>query len=87
MEGNGHATTVLVAEDDASIRIVLLATLRSAGYRVLVAENGVEALAIARAERPTLVISDVLMPGGDGQALLAALRYCVRLEAGQSITQ
>ncbi|MCZ8318107.1 MAG: EAL domain-containing protein [Silanimonas sp.] len=74
MEGNGHATTVLVAEDDASIRIVLLATLRSAGYRVLVAENGVEALAIARADRPTLVISDVLMPGGDGQALLAALR-------------
>lgn len=74
MEGNGHATTVLVAEDDASIRIVLLATLRSAGYRVLVAENGVEALAIARADRPTLVISDVLMPGGDGQTLLAALR-------------
>lgn len=74
MEGNGHATTVLVAEDDASIRIVLLATLRSAGYRVLVAENGVEALAIARTDRPTLVISDVLMPGGDGQALLAALR-------------
>lgn len=74
MEGNGHATTVLVAEDDASIRIVLLATLRSAGYRVLVAENGVEALAIARTDRPTLVISDVLMPGGDGQTLLAALR-------------
>lgn len=74
MEGNGHATTVLVAEDDASIRIVLLATLRSAGYRVLVAENGVEARAIARTDRPTLVISDVLMPGGDGQALLAALR-------------
>ena len=74
MEGSTQTTTVLVAEDDASIRTVLMATLRSAGYRVLESGNGVDALAIARAERPTLVISDVLMPGGDGQALLAALR-------------
>jgi EAL domain-containing protein (putative c-di-GMP-specific phosphodiesterase class I)/FixJ family two-component response regulator len=74
MEHSPSATTVLVAEDDASIRAVLQATLRSAGYRVLAASNGVAALAIARAERPTLVISDVLMPEGDGRALLAALR-------------
>lgn len=74
MEHSPNATTVLVAEDDASIRAVLQATLRSAGYRVLAASNGVDALGIARAERPTLVISDVMMPGGDGRVLLAALR-------------
>ncbi|HAI58474.1 MAG TPA: hypothetical protein DCM32_01155, partial [Xanthomonadaceae bacterium] len=66
--------TILVAEDDASIRVVLKATLRSAGYRVVEAANGVDAFALALREPPTLVLSDVMMPGGGGQELLAALR-------------
>lgn len=64
----------MIAEDDASIRAVLNATLRSAGYRVLVADNGVRALELALASPPALVISDVMMPGGSGRDLLAALR-------------
>ncbi|MGL6290064.1 MAG: putative bifunctional diguanylate cyclase/phosphodiesterase [Silanimonas sp.] len=67
-------TSILVAEDDGSIRAVLNATLRSAGYRVLEADNGVAAFALALAHLPSLVLSDVLMPGGNGQDLLAALR-------------
>jgi predicted signal transduction protein with EAL and GGDEF domain len=74
MEGQGSTTTVLIAEDDGSIRAVLNATLRSAGYRVLEADNGVTAFALALAHLPALVLSDVLMPGGNGQDLLAALR-------------
>jgi predicted signal transduction protein with EAL and GGDEF domain len=74
MEGQGSVTTVLIAEDDGSIRTVLIATLRSAGYRVLECDNGVRALALATQHLPDLVLSDVLMPGGNGQDLLAALR-------------
>jgi EAL domain-containing protein (putative c-di-GMP-specific phosphodiesterase class I)/DNA-binding NarL/FixJ family response regulator len=74
MEGQGSITTVLIAEDDGSIRTVLNATLRSAGYRVLEADNGVTAFKLALEWHPALVISDVMMPGGSGQDLLAALR-------------
>jgi EAL domain-containing protein (putative c-di-GMP-specific phosphodiesterase class I)/CheY-like chemotaxis protein len=74
MEGQGSVTTVLIAEDDGSIRAVLNATLRSAGYRVVEADNGIRALALALEFQPALIISDVMMPGGSGQDLLAALR-------------
>lgn len=74
MEEQGGVTTVLIVEDDGSIRAVLHATLRSAGYRVLEADNGVSAFGLALEWQPALVISDVLMPGGNGQELLAALR-------------
>ncbi|KAG8744044.1 hypothetical protein FRC10_010933 [Ceratobasidium sp. 414] len=44
------------------------------GARVLVAKDGIEALEIARAEVPNLVLSDVMMPGLDGLQFIAALR-------------
>ena len=74
MEGQESVTTVLIAEDDGSIRAVLNATLRSAGYRVLEADDGIRALALALEFQPALIISDVMMPGGSGQDLLTALR-------------
>jgi EAL domain-containing protein (putative c-di-GMP-specific phosphodiesterase class I)/CheY-like chemotaxis protein len=73
MEGQG-STTVLIVEDDGSIRAVLNATLRSAGHHVVEADNGVDAYALAVEHLPALVLSDVLMPGGNGTDLLAALR-------------
>jgi predicted signal transduction protein with EAL and GGDEF domain len=74
MAGQAGTTTILVAEDDGSIRAVLNATLRSAGYRVLEADNGPDAFILAHEHLPDLILSDVLMPGGNGQDLLAALR-------------
>ncbi|GIX38636.1 MAG: hypothetical protein KatS3mg127_1875 [Silanimonas sp.] len=74
MQDSGSATRILVAEDDNGIRAVLKATLRSAGYVVYEARNGSEALGLAIEHLPDLILSDVLMPGGDGQTLLAALR-------------
>lgn len=74
MEHSEGVATILVAEDDGSIRVVLKATLRSAGYRVLEASNGIDAFDLALRELPTMVLSDVMMPGGGGQELLAALR-------------
>ena len=71
----GHGETVLVAEDDPSVRTLVKSVLERNGYRVLAAENGLEALTLARNERGRidLLLSVVIMPGMNGRALRDAL--------------
>ncbi|WP_051710292.1 ATP-binding protein [Andreprevotia chitinilytica] len=64
---------ILVADDNADMRAYLTRIL-SARWRVDVAEDGGLALALARANRPDLILSDVMMPRMDGIALLRELR-------------
>ena len=64
---------ILVVDDNRANREALAALLDAAGHRVLAAANGREALDRARAERPELVISDVLMPLMDGYELARRL--------------
>ncbi|QJY48265.1 SpoIIE family protein phosphatase [Pseudonocardia broussonetiae] len=71
--GSTAGASVLVAEDNSDLRRFLYGLL-TPHYRVLVVADGHEALAVARAEKPDLVLTDVMMPGIDGFALLAALR-------------
>lgn len=60
---------VVVAEDEALIRLDVVEALEDAGYRVVgQAANGDEAVELARSERPGVVIMDVKMPGSDGIA-------------------
>ena len=66
--------TVLVVDDEPSIVDLLCEFLEEAGYRALLARNGRSALAIARRERPALVITDRNMPGIDGVEVLRRLR-------------
>jgi len=68
--------TILVVEDDPRVRAVTVRALRGAGYRVLVAASGSEALGIVAAsgERLDLVVTDVVMPGMSGRAVIDALR-------------
>ncbi|MDI5964723.1 SpoIIE family protein phosphatase [Streptantibioticus silvisoli] len=66
-------STVLIAEDNADLRLYL-AGLLEPGYAVTVAADGLQALRLARRLRPDLVLTDVMMPGLDGFALLRALR-------------
>ncbi|MBC7618611.1 MAG: protein kinase [Candidatus Saccharibacteria bacterium] len=65
---------ILVVEDEASIRDNVVRILRMEGFEVLEAENGQIGLDLARANRPDLVLSDVMMPQLDGHGLLEALR-------------
>ena len=58
--------TVLVVDDNLQNREVAEGHLVGAGYAVLQAEGGVEALALLASQRPDLVLLDVLMPGIDG---------------------
>jgi len=70
--GGGEA--ILVAEDSAPIAALIQAALVKAGYTVLLAGDGLEALKIALAERPKLIITDSVMPRMDGYGLLRAIK-------------
>ena len=66
--------TVLVAEDDGDIRLILKLYLESGGYHVLLAENGREALDLARSEMVDLALLDIMMPGIDGYRVMEKIR-------------
>ena len=66
--------TVLVVEDDAPLRRMISLFLRAAGYRVCAAEDGPTGLALARDERPDLVLLDLMMPGLDGWEVLRRIK-------------
>jgi CheY-like chemotaxis protein len=66
--------TVLVVEDNPLNRKLVRDVLGHAGYRVLEAEDAERGIALARAERPDLVLMDVQLPGMDGVEALARLR-------------
>jgi CheY-like chemotaxis protein len=66
--------TVLVADDEFGILLVLEMVLAEAGYRVVTAGNGRQALELAASERPDLVLMDWMMPVLDGPAAVAAMR-------------
>jgi len=67
----GH---LLVVEDDPAQRLGLQQLLRSWGYTVQVAVDGADALQKAAADRPSIVLSDLVMPNMDGLELLRSLR-------------
>ncbi|MCO5165998.1 MAG: response regulator [Planctomycetes bacterium] len=71
--------TVLIADDEPAIRQVLSLTLSRLGHHVLAASDGEEALLLARAHEPDLVVSDVAMPRRTGTSLLAAMSAHPRL--------
>lgn len=68
------AVHILVAEDEADIRANLQRLLRLEGFRVTAVADGLAALAAVRSEPPDLLLTDLMMPGLDGEALLRALR-------------
>jgi DNA-binding response OmpR family regulator len=61
---------VLVAEDDELTARLVVETLREAGYRVIRGRDGDEALELARAEQPSLMVLDLNMPGRRGYEVL-----------------
>ncbi len=68
------AKTVLVADDSKTSQLLHTAILRRAGYLVTLARDGVEAVARATTEKPTLLLLDLVMPRMDGLQALQELR-------------
>jgi two-component system phosphate regulon response regulator PhoB len=73
---------VLVVDDEPDITGLVAYHLAKAGYRVITAGNGTEALKSVREERPDLVVLDLMLPGLSGYDVLAELR---RREATRDI--
>ncbi|MBA3671471.1 MAG: response regulator [Gemmatimonadaceae bacterium] len=67
-------SSILVAEDSLEQRDLYVALLTSAGYRVLVAGDGAEAVQVAQRERPGLILMDVTMPGTSGWNAVRVLK-------------
>lgn len=66
--------TILYIEDDPASRSLVERTLKFAGYRVLVAERGLEGIDLARRERPDLILTDINLPDISGRDVTATLR-------------
>jgi DNA-binding response OmpR family regulator len=61
--------SILVVEDQATVRTCLVQLLQGHGYQVRVAKNGIQALAILQAESVDLILADIMMPSMDGYTL------------------
>jgi two-component system chemotaxis response regulator CheY len=66
--------SILAVDDSPSMRQMVAFTLKGAGYDVIEAKDGAEALALAKANKVHLVLSDVNMPTMDGLTLVRELR-------------
>ncbi len=65
---------LLVADDEPTILDLLCTSLRHAGFQVVAARDGDQALSLARQQRPDVLILDVMMPGHDGFEVVSTLR-------------
>jgi DNA-binding response OmpR family regulator len=61
---------ILVIEDNAVVRNTMMRILQSAGYDVVIANDGLQGVAAFRREQPDLVISDIIMPEQEGIATI-----------------
>ena len=74
MESQEQTATVLLVEDTEDNRFMMRRLLEMAGYQVVEATNGEEAVRLAESERPDLILMDLSLPVIDGLAATRAIR-------------
>lgn len=74
MQSQEHTETVLLVEDSEDNRFMMKRLLEMAGYRVVEATNGEEAVALAKSVQPDLILMDLSLPVIDGLAATRAIR-------------
>ena len=67
-------STVLIVEDDANFARIMMATAKDEGFKVLIAQRGADALALARAHLPTAISLDIFLPDMLGWTVLSQLK-------------
>jgi DNA-binding response OmpR family regulator len=77
--GADSQTTILVVDDDPTVREVVAKYLIRDGHRVIQRSNGIDGLEAALTERPDLVVLDLMLPGLDG------LQVCERLRRSSAV--
>lgn len=66
--------TILIVDDKEEIRLLLREFLRIEGYHTIEASNGDRAVELARADKPALILMDIMMPGRDGLSAIQDIR-------------
>ncbi|HNE02924.1 MAG TPA: response regulator [Anaerolineales bacterium] len=74
-------STILIVDDDAAGREVLVSILESDGYELILAENGFQAIELANAIHPDIILLDIMMPGMDG------FEVCRRIRSEKDIAE
>jgi len=74
MDDTQQKPTILLADDDQFICVVYKDGLENAGYNVIVAQDGEEALAKIISDKPSLVLLDIIMPKQNGFEVLRAVQ-------------
>ena len=77
--------TILLIDDEESLRFIFGTCLREHGYRVIEAASGEAGLELARQQLPDLILTDISMPGMSGQAVLKEIRQDPALSGKQVI--
>lgn len=77
--------TVLIADDEPSMRLLVHATIESDDYNVVEAADGAEAWSMIQEHKPSLVLLDVQMPGRTGIEVLRAIKSNPALKATKVI--
>jgi len=67
-------TTILVVDDQASVRTLLQDYLTESGFRVVTADDGCDALFVAQQEKPDLILLDIMMPEMSGYEFMRVYR-------------
>ena len=73
-QNGGDTPRILIVDDEKNIRTLLRQQLEEVGYSIIEAQNGREAIQLAREERPDLIILDILMPDLDGFEVTTILK-------------
>ena len=71
---------ILIIEDDADVRRGLVLRLKHEGFLTAIAQDGIEAIKVARQERPDAIILDLGLPAGDGFLVMERLKSFSQLE-------
>ena len=79
MEGNDYKKTILVVDDEKTIRNLLNVNLSKEGYNIIEAVDGLEAVKIATEKKPDLILLDVMLPKLDG------LSVCKRIKSSMNV--
>lgn len=83
IEGDDSPHTILLVEDNEEL-LQILNSLFSPTYRVLLARNGKEGLEKARAERPDIIVSDVMMPEMSGTEMCLKIKMILMYATSRS---
>ena len=73
-KATNHKKRILVVDDETRILNFLTIALKVAGYEVIIATNGQQALQLVESERPHIMLLDIIMPVMDGFEVLKKLR-------------